>query len=52
VPAPVEARLPGTLAIHLDAVRRGASIVRCHDVAEHFQALKLHEAIEKEGDLL
>jgi dihydropteroate synthase len=50
--APVEARLPGTLAIHLEAVRRGASIVRCHDVAEHLQALKLFDAIEKEGDLL
>ncbi|WP_353662965.1 dihydropteroate synthase [Hydrogenimonas sp. SS33] len=49
VPAPVEARLPGTLAIHLEAVRRGASIVRCHDVAEHRQALALYEAIEKGG---
>ncbi len=34
-----EQRLPGTLAIHLKAVENGASIVRCHDVAEHQQAL-------------
>jgi dihydropteroate synthase len=46
-PAPVEARLPGTLAIHLEAVRRGASVVRCHDVAEHRQALALQRAIEE-----
>ncbi|GAX87349.1 dihydropteroate synthase [Lebetimonas natsushimae] len=40
-------RLPGTLAIHQEAVRNGASIVRCHDVAEHFQALKVFEEIGK-----
>ncbi len=45
-PAPVEARLPGTLAIHLEALERGASIVRCHDVAEHHQAIAVFEAIE------
>ncbi|BBG65453.1 alternative dihydrofolate reductase 2 /dihydropteroate synthase [Hydrogenimonas sp.] len=50
-PAPVEKRLPGTLAIHLQALRRGASIVRCHDVAEHRQAIAVYEAIEK-GDIL
>ncbi|ACM93452.1 dihydropteroate synthase [Nautilia profundicola AmH] len=38
-------RLPGTLIIHTEAVRNGASIVRCHDVKEHFQALKVFEAI-------
>jgi len=41
IPAPVEERLPGTLAIHLKAVENGATIVRCHDVAEHRQALAL-----------
>ncbi len=51
IPAPVEARLPGTLAIHLEAVRRGASVVRCHDVAEHKQALMMQQAIEK-GDVI
>ncbi len=50
-PAPVEKRLPGTLAVHLQAVKRGATIVRCHDVAEHAQALSVYEAIER-GDLL
>jgi len=40
-------RLPGTLAIHLEAVRNGASIVRCHDVKEHFQALNVFEAIKE-----
>jgi dihydropteroate synthase len=47
VPTPVEERLPGTLAIHLEAVRQGASIIRVHDVKEHFQALKVALAIEK-----
>lgn len=45
VPAITEDRLSGTLAIHLDSVQRGASIVRCHDVKEHYQAIKLQEAI-------
>lgn len=40
-----EERLPGTLAIHLKAVENGASIIRCHDVAEHQQALSVFEAI-------
>ncbi len=40
-------RLPGTLVIHAEAVRNGASIVRCHDVKEHFQALKVFEAIRE-----
>lgn len=38
-------RLPGTLTIHLKAVEHGASIVRCHDVAEHQQALNVLQAI-------
>ncbi len=41
----VEKRLGGTLAIHLEAVRNGASIVRVHDVYEHSQALKLYKAL-------
>ena len=39
IPTPTEDRLPGTLAIHLKAIQRGASIVRCHDVSEHKQAI-------------
>ncbi len=41
-----EERLPGTLAIHLKAVENGASIVRCHDVAEHQQALTVLKAMQ------
>jgi len=45
-PSSINERLSGTLAIHLDSVRRGASLVRCHDVKEHHQALKVQEAID------
>jgi len=43
IPTPTEKRLAGTLAIHLKAVENGASIVRCHDVEEHVQALAVFE---------
>ncbi|MFX4217690.1 dihydropteroate synthase [Aliarcobacter butzleri] len=46
IPTEVLDRLPGTLAIHLESIRNGASIIRCHDVKEHFQAIKVFEAIE------
>ena len=46
LPAPVEERLAGTLAIHLKAVENGASIVRCHDVKEHVQALAVWKALQ------
>jgi len=46
ISTPTEERLPGTLAIHLKAVENGASIVRCHDVAEHRQALSVFEALK------
>ena len=45
VPSPVEERLPGTLAIHLKAVEKGAEIVRVHDVKAHRQALAVARAI-------
>jgi len=45
IPTPTEERLAGTLAIHLKAIDNGASIVRCHDVKEHTQALKVWEAL-------
>ncbi len=48
-PTPVEARLPGTLAIHLRALQNGASIIRCHDVPEHVQALKVWEQVVGAG---
>ncbi|MGB5793755.1 dihydropteroate synthase [Poseidonibacter sp.] len=45
VPSSIEERLAGTLAIHLESIRNGASIIRCHDVKEHYQAIKVQEAI-------
>jgi dihydropteroate synthase len=46
-PSSAEERLPGTLAIHLKALQNGASIIRCHDVAEHKQALNVWESIKE-----
>lgn len=43
-PSPVEDRLAGTLALHLEAFRNGASILRVHDVKEHVQALSIQKA--------
>jgi len=45
IPTPTEERLAGTLVIHCKAVEHGASIVRCHDVKEHRQALAVLEAL-------
>lgn len=47
--ASVELRLPGTLALHLKALDNGASIIRCHDVKEHVQALKVWQALKGTG---
>ena len=41
----VEERLAGTLTLHVEAMRNGASILRVHDVKEHIQAIKTQEAI-------
>ena len=41
----VENRLGGTLTLHLESVRNGASIVRVHDVYEHAQALKVYQSL-------
>jgi dihydropteroate synthase len=41
----VEDRLSGTLAIHLEAIRNGASIIRVHDVYEHKQAIQVYKAL-------
>ncbi len=46
ISTPTEERLAGTLALHLKAVENGASIVRCHDVMEHVQALAVYEALK------
>ena len=45
VPTPTEERLAGTLVLHIKAVENGASIVRCHDVKEHKQALAVLDAL-------
>lgn len=42
-------RLGGSLALALEAARRGASILRVHDVRETVQALAVHAAVEKSG---
>lgn len=44
-----EARLAGSVVVALEVVRRGASIVRVHDVAATVQALDMYRAIEGEG---
>jgi len=44
-PSSPEERLPGTLTLHLKAVENGANIVRCHDVKEHVQALRVAEML-------
>ena len=45
IPTPVEERLAGSLTIHLEAVRNGATIIRCHDVKEHKQAIEVFKAM-------
>ncbi|MCP4968980.1 MAG: dihydropteroate synthase [Arcobacter sp.] len=47
VKSEIDERIPGTLAIHLKSIENGANIIRCHDVKEHFQAIKVQEAINK-----
>ena len=46
IPTPTQERLAGTLIIHARAIENGASIVRCHDVKEHRQALAVLEALD------
>jgi dihydropteroate synthase len=42
-------RMPGTLAVHLDALRRGARLVRVHDVAAHRQAITMWQHLRDES---
>jgi dihydropteroate synthase len=44
-PSTPQERLSGSLAIHLKALDRGASIIRCHDVKEHKQAVAIWQEI-------
>ena len=43
-----EARLAGSLALTLFLLRKGASVVRTHDVAETFDALRVFLKMEKD----
>jgi len=45
-PSKVEDRLGGTLAIHLEALKNGASYLRVHDVKEHSQALEVYNSLK------
>ena len=46
-PTKVEDRLAGTLALHHEALRNGAEILRVHDVKEHFGLVKTHQALSR-----
>jgi dihydropteroate synthase len=46
VPTPPDQRLGGSIAAHLLAAERGATIIRAHDVAATVQALRVMAAIE------
>lgn len=43
---PPNARLPGSLAAAIAGYRAGVDVIRCHDVAETLQALRVADAIE------
>ena len=45
-PSKPDDRLAGTLALHVESIRNGASILRVHDVAEHIQVIKVQEALD------
>lgn len=47
MPSSVEERLPGTLALHMQSVTNGASVIRAHDVKEHAQALAVLRALDE-----
>ena len=47
--APVEERLPGSLAIALKAAEQGAQLVRVHDIAETVQAFKVWRGLRDRG---
>ncbi|MDF1878528.1 dihydropteroate synthase [Sulfurimonas sp. SAG-AH-194-C20] len=43
----VKDRLAGTLALHIEALNNGASVLRVHDVKEHSQAIMIQEALNR-----
>ncbi|WP_279176576.1 dihydropteroate synthase [Campylobacter insulaenigrae] len=46
-PSKVEERLAGSLYLHLEAFKNGASIIRTHDLYEHKQMFKLVKAMDE-----
>ncbi|MEF3191043.1 MAG: dihydropteroate synthase [Campylobacterales bacterium] len=46
IPAAIEERLPGTLALHQKALDAGATIIRAHDVKEHKQMIEVWKALK------
>jgi len=48
-PAAPSERIGGSISAHLLAVKKGAAIVRAHDVKETVQALRVAAAIEGAG---
>lgn len=51
-PAEIEARLPGTITIHLEALRAGANILRVHDAKEHQQAIKVWKKLQENEEIV
>jgi dihydropteroate synthase len=49
-PAPPASRIGGSIAAHVLATKKGAAIVRAHDVAETVQALRITAAIRDAHD--
>jgi dihydropteroate synthase len=47
---PVEARLAGSLALAFAALEGGARIIRCHDVAETCDVVKVWTALRRKGE--
>ncbi len=47
VPSLPSDRLAGTLTLHLEAIKQGASIIRVHDVKEHIQAFKVQQYLNE-----
>ena len=45
-PSSPDKRLAGTLALHVEAIKNGASILRVHDVYEHVQAIKIQKILD------
>lgn len=45
IATPIEKRLAGSLAIHLKGIDNGATIIRCHDIIEHKQAISVWNVI-------